>query len=125
MGKVDEIPLHLRFLFGASANCTATAVTHPMDVLKVRLQLDGQVAAKKTRLVHCAQSVFQLEGTRGFFRGLSPAFLRQIFYGGTRLTVYDIALDYASDNDGTPPPLYIKAPIALTADILYLLQNKK
>ncbi|KAL4038765.1 hypothetical protein IC575_002390 [Cucumis melo] len=75
----------------------ATAVTHPLDVLKVRLQM--QLVGQRGPLIGMGQVFVQLlnnEGPRSLYLGLSPALTRSVLYGGLRLGLYEPS-KHASD----------------------------
>ncbi|XP_061342552.1 uncharacterized protein LOC133288758 [Gastrolobium bilobum] len=68
----------------------ATAITHPLDVLKVRLQM--QLVGQKGRLSGMGQlflSVVKNEGPKSLYLGLTPALTRSVVYGGLRLGLYE------------------------------------
>ena len=69
------------FLIGGFASSIAEAVTLPIDTLKVRLQLEPDLTL--TRFVGEEQ-------ISSLFRGLQPAVVRQITYGGLRIGLYPI-----------------------------------
>jgi len=81
---------HIRypFWFGGSASCFAACVTHPLDLVKVRLQTAGKDAPSKKMLgmfIH----VLKDNGPLGLYKGLSASLLRQITYSTTRFGVYE------------------------------------
>ena len=59
------------FLSGAIAAMTATVATHPLDVIKVRKQIQPRISY------------------RHLYSGLPDALKRQIFYSGIRFGLYD------------------------------------
>lgn len=77
-------------LYGGSASCIAEALTIPVDVLKVRMQLQGGSGAQ--RLYHSsADAVAKIardEGLLAFTKGIKPAVLRQMTYGSLRFGLY-------------------------------------
>ncbi|CAL8580451.1 Mitochondrial dicarboxylate transporter [Xanthoria parietina] len=80
-------PIHYPFWFGGSASCCAAAVTHPLDLVKVRLQTrtpDGPRGMLST-FVHILKS----NGFLGLYGGLSASLLRQITYSTTRFGIYE------------------------------------
>ncbi|KAI9819438.1 MAG: Mitochondrial dicarboxylate transporter [Thelocarpon impressellum] len=85
-GVADETPaphIHYPFWFGGSASCFAACVTHPLDLVKVRLQTAGSDAPSKKMLgtfVHVLKS----DGFLGLYRGLSA-----MTYSTTRFGVYE------------------------------------
>ncbi|KAJ8906507.1 hypothetical protein NDN08_003000 [Rhodosorus marinus] len=63
-------------LAGAVAGGTASAVTTPLDVVKTRLQTQGEVGARRYRdLRHAMKTIYLEEGIRGLFRGVQPRVL--------------------------------------------------
>ncbi|XP_023738414.1 uncharacterized protein LOC111886407 isoform X1 [Lactuca sativa] len=78
--------------FGTSgvAVAAATGITHPLDVLKVRLQM--QLVGQRGPLIGMGQTfveVVKKEGTRSLYLGLTPALTRSVLYGGLRLGLYE------------------------------------
>ncbi|KAK9067655.1 hypothetical protein SSX86_011766 [Deinandra increscens subsp. villosa] len=78
--------------FGTSgvAVATATGITHPLDVLKVRLQM--QLVGQRGPLTGMGQTFVQVvkkEGPRALYLGLTPALTRSVVYGGLRLGLYE------------------------------------
>ncbi|CAL5425331.1 unnamed protein product [Camellia sinensis] len=77
--------------FGTSGMsvAAATAITHPLDVLKVRLQM--QLVGQKGPLIGMGRlfvTVLKSEGPRFLYLGLTPALTRSVLYGGLRLGLY-------------------------------------
>ncbi|KAI3749309.1 hypothetical protein L2E82_19916 [Cichorium intybus] len=78
--------------FGTSgvAVAAATGITHPLDVLKVRLQM--QLVGQRGPLIGMGQTfvgVVKKEGARSLYLGLTPALTRSVLYGGLRLGLYE------------------------------------
>ncbi|KAG2697255.1 hypothetical protein I3843_07G097200 [Carya illinoinensis] len=85
-------PSYLFYHFGTSglSVAVATGVTHPLDVLKVRLQM--QLVGQRGPLTGMGKLFFQVlknEGTRSMYLGLAPALTRSVLYGGLRLGLYE------------------------------------
>ena len=79
--------VHYPFWFGGSASCFAATVTHPLDLVKVRLQTrapDGPKGMFNTFL-----HILRHDGFRGLYSGLSASLLRQLTYSTTRFGVYE------------------------------------
>uniref|UniRef100_A0A6N2MLL4 Mitochondrial substrate carrier family protein ucpB n=1 Tax=Salix viminalis TaxID=40686 RepID=A0A6N2MLL4_SALVM len=78
--------------FGTSglSVAVATAITHPLDVLKVRLQMQlvGQ-RGPLTGMGQVAAQVLKKEGPKALYLGLMPALMRSVLYGGLRLGLYE------------------------------------
>ncbi|CAI9107992.1 OLC1v1007498C7 [Oldenlandia corymbosa var. corymbosa] len=78
--------------FGTSglSVAAATGVTHPFDVLKVRLQM--QLVGQRGPLIGMGKLFVQLvknEGLKSLYLGLTPALTRSVLYGGLRLGLYE------------------------------------
>lgn len=130
----EKPPLWKGFVTGAIGAMTGSAISHPLDLIKVRLQVQGEAAAKNTLRgyidprfnyflqiqsklgpVGMAKRIFSTEGIPGLFRGLTASLLRQFLYSGTRFGVYDITKDVLGDTPENPLPLYLKVPSSLFA----------
>jgi len=95
---------HLRypFWFGGSASCFAACTTHPLDLVKVRLQTRSGNAPKT--MVGTFIHVFRSDGFLGLYSGLSASLLRQITYSTTRFGIYEeLKADFTS---GTKSPSF-------------------
>ncbi|KAJ5380551.1 Mitochondrial dicarboxylate transporter [Penicillium cataractarum] len=79
--------VHYPFWFGGSASCFAAAVTHPLDLVKVRLQTRAPDAPKS--MVGTFAHILRHNGFTGLYNGLSAALLRQITYSTTRFGIYE------------------------------------
>uniref|UniRef100_A0A2P2HZ85 Solute carrier family 25 member 35-like n=1 Tax=Hirondellea gigas TaxID=1518452 RepID=A0A2P2HZ85_9CRUS len=82
------------FLISSVAAVGAVIITNPMDVIKTRLQLQGELKAPGQYVKvynNVLQAGFQMlktEGIRGLQRGVYPAALYQMVMNGTRLSLY-------------------------------------
>ena len=70
--------------FGMVAACSATLVVHPLDVARVRAQVNGSGKGWLSTLVKSART----DGLASVYDGLSANLLRQLFYGGVRFGVF-------------------------------------
>ncbi|KAK5706490.1 Mitochondrial oxaloacetate carrier protein [Elasticomyces elasticus] len=83
------------FIAGGVAACGAVTVTHSFETVKIRLQLQGELKAKKDApkmyrgVFHGASIIYRNEGMRGLLRGLSCAYIYQMTLNGCRLGFYD------------------------------------
>lgn len=79
-----------QFSTSGAAVAIATSCTHPLDVLKVRLQM--QLAGQKGRLIGMGETfmrIIKIEGPGALYLGLAPALTRSVLYGGLRLGLYE------------------------------------
>eukprot|EP00941_MAST-03F_sp_MAST-3F-sp1_P000159 g159.t1 len=92
-----ENPLTSFFCAGFSA-CVADCFATPFDVIKVRMQNN---IGKNHSPASVALNITRKEGFRAFWKGLSPALLRQASYGSLRVGLYEQckALLTSSGND--------------------------
>jgi len=72
---------------------TANTATNPLDVIKVRLQLARNQAAKDGAgkppgMVQTGLNVVRKEGVLALWSGLGPSLARGFFFGGARLGLY-------------------------------------
>ena len=86
--------LHLMPSFAASSlsACMACIFTNPMEVVKTRLQLDGEggAAARQYRgIADAFRTIARREGLRGLQAGLSGALGYQVAMNGVRLGLYE------------------------------------
>ncbi len=83
----EQIPMYLMFLCGSFSSMTAEACTLPIDITKIRLQLQGELERNAVRkykgMLHALYLIAKEEGPRSLYKGGSPALLRQFVYSGT------------------------------------------
>lgn len=85
--------LALRLALAGAANCCAATATNPLDVVKVRLQLQGELSASGSKeysgWLSGMARIVAAEGPRGLYRGLAPSLLRESTYSAMRLGLYE------------------------------------
>ncbi|KAI9823842.1 MAG: hypothetical protein M1819_001122 [Sarea resinae] len=108
-----EKNIHYPFWFGGSASCFAASVTHPLDLVKVRLQTAGKDAPSK-RMTSMFVHVVKESGLRGLYSGLSASLLRQLTYSTTRFGIYSELKSRITppDSNAAPPSLPTLVAIA-------------
>jgi len=79
--------IHYPFWLGGTAAAAAAIITHPLDLVKVRLQ-NHNVGAPKT-MFGTIIGILKHEGPLGCYAGLSAALLRQLTYSTVRFGVYE------------------------------------
>ncbi|PIA15103.1 putative mitochondrial dicarboxylate carrier [Coemansia reversa NRRL 1564] len=104
---------HPPFYFGGFAACAANFFTHPLDLLKVRLQT-AKGAASGNGLAHVVKGIYTEQGVLGFYNGISAAVLRQMTYSMARFATYESLKKHMSNSDGTLP-FYRMAAAGVTA----------
>ncbi|RXM91051.1 Solute carrier family 25 member 34 [Acipenser ruthenus] len=84
----------LDFALGAAACCGACVFTNPLEVVKTRLQLQGELRARGSYQRHyhgvlqALWAVARADGLRGLQKGLSVGLLYQGVMNGVRLGFY-------------------------------------
>lgn len=106
------------YVCGGSAAVFAAIAIHPIDLVKVHLQLAGQTGANVTGF-SVARSVVAKEGISGLYSGLSAAVARQMVYGTARLGMHRALSDYliarrVEQGQSASLPLAIKSMSAIT-----------
>ncbi|KAK5091916.1 Mitochondrial dicarboxylate transporter [Exophiala xenobiotica] len=100
--KSGNPPVHYPFWFGGSAAALAAIVTHPLDLVKVRLQTRAPDAPKK--MVGTFGYIIKNEGFLGLYSGLSASLLRQLTYSTVRFGVYeDLKVRFAPEATAENP----------------------
>jgi len=107
-----QIGLPTRMALSAVAGMVAATVCHPLDVVRVHMQVD--IASGKNReyrnSLDAITKVFSRYGLRkGLYAGLSAAYLRQWLYGSCRIGIFSWMLSfYKSTHNGVPPSFGMK-----------------
>lgn len=79
--------IHYPFWFGGSASSMAAVVTHPLDLVKVRLQTRS--GSMPTSMSGTFVHIIKHDGARGLYSGLSASLLRQLTYSTARFGIYE------------------------------------
>eukprot|EP01122_Echinamoeba_exundans_P015264 TRINITY_DN7166_c0_g1_i1.p1 TRINITY_DN7166_c0_g1~~TRINITY_DN7166_c0_g1_i1.p1 ORF type:complete len:308 (+),score=73.23 TRINITY_DN7166_c0_g1_i1:70-993(+) len=92
------------FAIGGLASMSAAVCTHPIDLIKVRMQLAGMNASaeKLPGPIETAMNVVRREGFFSLYKGLSASLLRQVTYSSTRFGAYGPIKELISGDDPNP-----------------------
>uniref|UniRef100_G3NMC5 Solute carrier family 25 member 32 n=1 Tax=Gasterosteus aculeatus aculeatus TaxID=481459 RepID=G3NMC5_GASAC len=76
-GHVRQVFSHVKvenLLAGLSGGVVSTMMLHPLDLVKIRFAVsDGlHMRPKYSGILHCMKSVWQQEGLRGLYQGVTP-----------------------------------------------------
>ncbi|KAJ2722130.1 hypothetical protein GGI07_003515 [Coemansia sp. Benny D115] len=85
---------------GGFAACAANFFTHPLDLLKVRLQTATGTGASAGVVI---RTILREQGPLGFYNGMSAAVLRQMTYSMARFATYEETKKQLSLPDGSLP----------------------
>lgn len=123
--ELKKHPLWQQLALGGASCGIATCFTHPIDTVKLRLQLQGAYATHSAQfdglfsgLVHVAR----YEGFGGLYLGLSPAILRAATYSATRLGMYEPLRTLFTQQTGHQHPTFtVKVSAAVCSGALGML----
>ncbi|XP_057640717.1 solute carrier family 25 member 34 isoform X2 [Chionomys nivalis] len=93
----DMVTPTVDLVLGASACCLACVFTNPLEVVKTRLQLQGELQAPGTYprpyrgLVSSAAAIARADGLWGLQKGLAAGLLYQGLMNGVRFYCYSLA----------------------------------
>ncbi|KAG0562895.1 hypothetical protein KC19_9G180600 [Ceratodon purpureus] len=123
------------FAGGGLASMIAGFATHPLDLIKVRMQLQGE-GASAPALAYALQGgnahspavarpgpfgvgidVARSEGVGALYSGVSATLLRQVLYSSTRMGLYEyLKREWRDESqEGSGIPLYKKVTAALVS----------
>ncbi|XP_060710464.1 solute carrier family 25 member 35 isoform X2 [Hemiscyllium ocellatum] len=98
----------MEFLMAGVAACGACVFTNPLEVVKTRMQLQGELRPRGSyprhyrNVFHATYTICRADGWPALQRGLLPALLYQFCMNGIRLGTYSVIEDagYTSTQDG-------------------------
>lgn len=120
------------FAEGGMASMIAGFATHPLDLIKVRMQLQGEVVAAPALAFaghanvaapsgpfSVGLNVARAEGVQALYSGVSATLLRQALYSSTRMGLYEYLKhqwrDESTEKGASGLSLYKKVTAALVA----------
>jgi solute carrier family 25 oxoglutarate transporter 11 len=105
-------------MFSSFAGMGAATFCHPLDTIRVQMQVDSEGGAKRQYKgsFDATQKIVSREGVRrGLYAGLSAAFLRQWTYGACRMGIYSYLLNSQRSKDSKAPSLASKLGFGLVS----------
>lgn len=109
--RPGEDPIWHRFVAGGLGEMFAVCFSHPMDVLKVRLQLTGECKVGRSSLtprdfIDAGRRLAVVEGVRtGLYSGISASLMRQAVFSSTRQGLFGtFERLWRGDSDGVSLP---------------------
>ncbi|CAM9188821.1 unnamed protein product [Ectocarpus fasciculatus] len=89
------------FIAGGMGDASASVISHPLDVTKIRLQLQGELSAFKSsqsgirEIIAVTASIYRQEGfATGTYAGFSAALLRQCTFSSMRHGFFAMLTSY-------------------------------
>ncbi|XP_061654457.1 solute carrier family 25 member 24, like isoform X3 [Phyllopteryx taeniolatus] len=91
-----SLSVQQRFGLGCVSGAVAHAVFYPLEVLKVRLNL--QRVGTYHGMVACARSIYRDESLSSFYRGFKPSIICMIPYAGVECAVHQSIMTWAQSD---------------------------
>lgn len=109
--KDKESGLFTKMALGGVACITAATVTHPIDLIKTRMQANYASIgiSMQNSSYNTLKKTVKNEGIRSLYKGLSAAWLREASYSSTRLGLYEPFKKLLGATDREHTPFYIMA----------------
>lgn len=84
--ETGKLPVSSRLMSGALAACTATLVTYPLDIIRLRLSVDPNM----TTMTQVCKAIIKEEGATAFFKGLPATCLSISPYSALNFCMFDL-----------------------------------
>jgi hypothetical protein len=110
-----------KFALGGFSCMVAALVTNPIDMVKVRLQLHGELSGKQGNagLVSAGLKIVRTEGVTALYKGLTASLLREGTYSTLRMGFYEPIRDFLHiEGKGKDVPVYKKIIAGATSGML-------
>ncbi|KAI9322586.1 mitochondrial carrier domain-containing protein [Dichotomocladium elegans] len=89
-GKNEGMPKAAKtFMCGMVASSVATVATYPLDLLRTRFAMQGEMNRRYTGIAQAIGLIYRTEGLLGFYRGTFLAVIQIMPYKGLVFTIYD------------------------------------
>ena len=89
----------MEFVLGGLGAATAVIFTNPLEVIKIRLQLQGELKSRGKYYVHyrnifhAGYTIMRHDGLRAIQKGLGPAIIYQLSLNSIRLGLYQNSIN--------------------------------
>ncbi|GFY73431.1 mitochondrial uncoupling protein 2 [Trichonephila inaurata madagascariensis] len=108
----QEPTVGVKFLSAGTAACIADMITFPLDVAKVRLQIQGEGVksglSKNKGMFGMLVKIVQKEGPKSLYNGLTAGLQRQMCFASVRIGLYDsVKNQYSALASGSIPPGHV------------------
>ncbi|ETV66723.1 hypothetical protein H257_16824 [Aphanomyces astaci] len=107
-GATDLSPLR-KLLAGSIAGVVSVALTYPLDFIRARITVQGNLTTQHYNgILHAFQVTIQQEGVKGLYRGMSPTIVGIAPYVGLNFMVFESLRQNApKDEFGRQDMLYL------------------
>ncbi|KAG9291157.1 hypothetical protein G9A89_013029 [Geosiphon pyriformis] len=89
---IESIGISGRFLAGGIAGLMSQFIIYPLETLKTRLMSSagmGSPSLKGSLLLRTAKDMWNIQGTRTFYKGLTPAMIGVFPYAAIDMSIYE------------------------------------
>ncbi|CAE7247020.1 PUMP5 [Symbiodinium sp. CCMP2592] len=94
--QTAETPLCQGFVQGSVGAAIGGSCAHPLDLIKVRMQLQTEVP--KLSMLQMGPHIVKNEGVLGLFKGVDASAARQLVYSGVRFGMYDMLKGFCGES---------------------------
>eukprot|EP01104_Vermistella_antarctica_P000691 TRINITY_DN10824_c0_g1_i1.p1 TRINITY_DN10824_c0_g1~~TRINITY_DN10824_c0_g1_i1.p1 ORF type:complete len:310 (-),score=23.00 TRINITY_DN10824_c0_g1_i1:67-996(-) len=102
----------IKFALGGVSCCCAAMVTNPVDVVKTRMQLQGELGSTVTHrypnILGGLGKLVRDEGLRGYYSGIQASLMREATYSTIRLGAYEPFKEMLGATDPAHTPIWKK-----------------
>ena len=108
----------VEFMLGATAACGACFFTNPLEVVKTRMQLQGELQARGSytmhykNVFHASYNIARHDGITTLQKGLSPALIYQFVMNGSRLGSFQVFTNLGLTKDAEGKQVFLKCLVA-------------
>ncbi|KAL5370298.1 oxoglutarate/malate translocator protein [Cryptosporidium parvum] len=82
------------FINGGISGCIATICIQPIDIVKIKMQLQNFEGYSKPTPFSLARDIVNKNGVLGLYKGLDAGLIRQLTYSTARLGIFRLLCDY-------------------------------
>lgn len=88
--STEPIPTDKVFVAGMFAGAVMAALNCPIELLKVKMQVQDPMNRQYRSIFDCGRQILQMQGLRGLYRGMGITVLRDVPSLATYFSVYEI-----------------------------------
>lgn len=110
--QTEQFGIRERLLSGSFAGATAASLTHPLDVMRVRLATQRELKGWGD----CIRSIAAESGLRGFYKGYAPTVMSLAPFIAVNFSTFDyLKTNFGGDKDNPLKILFLGGVAGLTA----------
>lgn len=111
----NQFGMRERLLSGSFAGATAASLTHPLDVMRVRLATQRELKGWGD----CIRSIYAESGMRGYYKGYAPTVMSLAPFIAVNFSTFDyLKTNYGGENDNPLRILALGGVAGLTAQTM-------